>query len=65
MVNITPTGTIMPTVETLSAGTDINRTSIKITGAIASLKFLDIKTIASAPNNAGNIWSNAGLKSAY
>ena len=44
------------------AGTKINRTSIKIMGAIESFKFLEINTTARPPKSAGNIILNAGSK---
>ena len=62
MVNTTPTGTIIPTVEVLSAGIVIKSMSISTMGAIASLRFLDTNTTPSPPKSAGSIISNAGLR---
>ena len=52
MVNRTPTGTIIPTVEALSAGTNINSTNIRIIGAIEIFTFLEINTTPRPPNRA-------------
>ena len=61
MVNTTPTGTMMPTMPALRAGTNTKRTSMRRTGAIASFQFLEIRATPSAPKSAGSIWSKAGL----
>ena len=45
-VNITPTGTMMPTVDALSAGTKMKSASISIMGAIESFIFLEMNTTA-------------------
>jgi hypothetical protein len=60
-VNITPTGTIIPTVPELRAGIVIKRASIRMTGAIASLTFLAINTTPRPPKSAGSIWAKAGV----
>ena len=43
-VNTTPTGTIIPTVLSLSAGTHMKSTSMSIMGAMESLRFLETNT---------------------
>jgi hypothetical protein len=52
-VKITPTGTIIPTVEVFIAGTKIKSISIRVTGAIAIFQFLETNTIPRAPKSAG------------
>ena len=52
-VNTTPTGTMMPTVEVLIAGTNIKSISISAMGAIAIFAFFDTKTRPRAPKSAG------------
>ena len=59
-VKSTPTGTIIPTVDALSAGTKMKSASIRMMGAIESLRFFEMKTTASPPKSAGRIISNAG-----
>ena len=56
----TPTGTMMPTVEALSAGTAMKRTSISSTGATAIFQFFEMNTTPSAPKSAGKICAKAG-----
>ena len=60
IVNTTPAGTIMPTVEEFNAGTKMNNINIKIIGNIAIFQFLETNTTASAPKSAGIAWSKAG-----
>ena len=60
MVNRALTGTIMPTVEELSAGTKTNRKSIRHTGATAIFQFLDTTATPRPPKSAGRICSKAG-----
>ena len=45
MVKMTPTGTIIPTVLALSAGTKMKRISIRIMGATASFGCFEMKTV--------------------
>ena len=52
----------MPTVDALSAGTKMNSTSMRITGAMDRRTFLEINTTARPPNNAGSSCENAGAK---
>ena len=52
-VTMTPTGTIIPTVEALSAGIAINKISMTVTGIAASFAFLEMNTTASPPKSAG------------
>ena len=51
---------MMPTVEALSAGTAMKRTSISSTGATAIFQFFEMNTTPSAPKSAGRIWAKAG-----
>ena len=60
MVNSTLTGTMMPTVPALSAGTKMNAISISTTGATAIFQFLETKATPRPPKRAGSIWANAG-----
>ena len=53
IVNRTPTGTIIPTVDALSAGTNTKSTSIRRTGAIAIFQLFATKATPSAPKSAG------------
>ena len=64
-MKITPTGTIIPTVDELSAGTNIKSMSISTTGAIAIFQFFETKTTPSAPKSAGRSWSNAGFNTGF
>ena len=52
-VNRTPTGTMIPTVLSFRAGTNIKSISIRIMGAIAIFQFFDTNTTPKAPNRAG------------
>ena len=61
-VKTTPTGTMIPTVDALSAGTKMKSASIRIIGAIESFRFFEINTTASPPKSAGRIISNAGTR---
>ena len=61
-VNSTLTGTIMPTVLELRAGTKMKRTSIRQMGAMESLAFFEINTTPRPPNRAGRICAKAGAR---
>ena len=58
---MTPTGTMIPTVDALSAGTKMNSTSISSSGASARRKFLETNTTARPPNSAGKIYENVAF----
>ena len=60
MVNSTPTGTMMPTVDALSAGTKMNSASMRMTGATAIFQFFDTNTTPRPPKSAGSICAKAG-----